>query len=161
MAENGDAEGVHMQRSILKPIFIATLVCGTLDILLAVILTLMRGRQPADMLRFVASGPFPSATDMGASGALLGLVVHYTLMAVMVAVFVLIARSRPALLDKPLVWGLIYGLITYVVMNLIVVPLRFPAAWPPSSLSISTQLFAHIVLVGWPTAFIARRYLRG
>ena len=150
-----------MQRSILKPIFIATLVCGTLDILLAVILTLMRGRQPADMLRFVASGPFPSATDMGASGALLGLVVHYTLMAVMVAVFVLIARSRPALLDKPLVWGLIYGLITYVVMNLIVVPLRFPAAWPPSSLSISTQLFAHIVLVGWPTAFIARRYLRG
>jgi hypothetical protein len=46
-------------------------------------------------------------------------------------------------------------------MNLIVVPLRFPAAWPPKALSVGTQLFAHIVLVGWPTAFITRRYLRG
>jgi len=71
-----------MQRSILKPIVAATLVCGTLDILLAVILTLWRGREPTDMLRFVASGPFPNAVDMGTAGALLGLIVHYTLMAI-------------------------------------------------------------------------------
>jgi hypothetical protein len=150
-----------MQRSILKPILVATLVCGTLDILLAACLTLMRGHEPADMLRSVASGPFPSATEMGTAGSILGLVVHYGLIAIMVAVFVLAARSRPALLDRPLLWGLIYGLITYVVMNLIVVPVRFPAAWPPKALSIGTQLFAHIVFVGWPTAFITRRYLRG
>jgi hypothetical protein len=150
-----------MPRSIFKPILVATLVCGTLDILLAVILTLMRGREPAAMLRSVASGPFPSAIDMGGAGSIVGLVVHYTLMAIMVAVFVVVARRTPTLLDKPLLWGLVYGLITYVVMNLIVVPLRFPAAWPPSALSIGTQLFAHIVLVGWPTAYIARRYLRG
>ena len=150
-----------MQRSILKPILAATLICGTLDILWAMILTIWRGRQIDGMLRFVASGPFPSATEMGGAGAILGLVVHYALMAVMVAVFVLVARSRPTLLDRPWLAGLVYGLITYVVMNLVVVPLRFPAAWPPKALSIGTQLFAHIVLVGWPTAFIARRYLRG
>lgn len=150
-----------MQRSILKPILAATLICGTLDILWAMILTIWRGRQIDAMLRFVASGPFPGATEMGGAGAILGLVVHYALMAVMVAVFVLVARSRPTLLDRPWLAGLVYGLITYVVMNLVVVPLRFPAAWPPKALSIGTQLFAHIVLVGWPTAFIARRSLRG
>ena len=149
-----------MQRSILKPILVATLVCGTLDILLAVILTLLRGKDPAAMLRFVASGPFPQATEWGAAGSALGLAVHYTLMAIMVAVFVLVARSRPVLLDKPLLSGFVYGLITYVVMNLIVVPLRFPAAPPPQPLAIATQLFAHIVLVGLPTALITRRYLR-
>jgi hypothetical protein len=149
-----------MQRSIWKPIAVATLVCGMLDILLAIILTLLRGKEPAAMLRYVASGPFPGATEYGAVGALLGLVVHFTLMAVMVAVFVLAARSRPALLDRPLLWGFVYGLITYVVLDLIVVPLRFPAAWPPQPLSIATQLFAHIVLVGWPTALIARHFLR-
>ena len=148
-----------MRRSILRPIAVATLVCGTLDILFAVILTLMRGKDPSAMLRFVASGPFPQATDWGAAGSLLGLAVHFALMAIMVSAFVIIARSRPALLDKPLLWGLIFGLITYVMMNLIVVPLRFPAAWPPKPLAIGTQLFAHIVLVGWPTAFIARHYL--
>ena len=150
-----------MQRSILKPILAATLICGTLDILWAMILTIWRGRQIDAMLRFVASGPFPGATEMGGAGAILGLVVHYGLMAVMVAVFVLVARSRPTLLDRPWLAGLVYGLITYVVMNLVVVPLRFPAAWPPKALSIGTQLFAHIVLVGWPTSYIARRSLRG
>ena len=150
-----------MRSSIARPIIVATLVCGTLDILLAVILTLMRGREPADMLRFVASGPLPSAPEMGAVGAVVGLAVHYTLMAVMVAAFVVAVRQRPSLLDWPLVSGALFGLITYVIMNLIVVPLRFPAAWPPKPLSIATQLFAHLILVGLPTALIARRYLRG
>lgn len=111
------------------------------------------------MLRFVASGPIPQAVNWGATGSMLGLVVHYMLMALMVGVFVLAARSAPALLDRPLLAGLAYGLITYVVMNLIVVPLRFPAAWPPKALSIGTQLFAHIVLVGWPLAYISRLFL--
>jgi hypothetical protein len=150
-----------MQRSISKPIVVATLVCGTLDILLAMLLTLWRGRQIEAMLRSVASGPFPGATGMGGAGAALGLAVHFGLMAIMVAAFMLTARRRPALVDQPLLWALAFGLVTYVLMNLVVVPLRFPAAWPPSGLSIATQLFAHIVLVGWPTAFIARRYLRG
>jgi hypothetical protein len=147
--------------NISNPIIVATLVCGTLDILLAVILTVWRGREIGAMLRFVASGPLPSATDWGPAGAILGLAVHYALMAVMAAVFVLAARRSPAILDRPLLAGLAYGLITYIVMNLIVVPLRFPAAWPPKALSICTQLFAHVVLVGWPTAFITRGYLRG
>ena len=112
------------------------------------------------MLRFVASGPIPQAADWGATGSMLGLVVHYALMALMVAVFVFTARSALGLLDRPLLAGLAYGLITYAVMNLIVVPLRFPAAWPPKALSIGTQLFAHIVLVGWPLAYISRRMLR-
>jgi hypothetical protein len=148
-------------QQIWRPIAVATIVCGTLDILFAILLTLSRGREPAAMLRTVASGPFPDATEWGATGSLLGLAVHFTLMAIMVAVFVAAVHHRPALLDKPLLSGLVYGLITYVAMNLIVVPLRFPAAWPPKPISIATQLFAHIVLVGLPTAVIARRYLRG
>ena len=150
-----------MKASIWKPAVIATLVCGTLDILLAGILSSIYGKGPAAMLRSVASGPFPEATEWGAAGSALGLATHFVLMAIMVIVFMLAARQRPALLDRPWVAGLIYGLITYVVMNLIVVPLRFGAPLPPPTRAIVTQLFAHIVLVGWPTAFIARRYLRG
>lgn len=147
-------------RSIARPIAIATLICGTLDILLAVILSSIYGKGPATMLRGVASGPFPAATEWGAAGSALGLVTHFVLMAIMVTAFLLAARRVPALTDNPWLWGLVYGLITYVVMNLIVVPVRFGAPLPPSTRAIVTQLFAHIVLVGWPTAFIARRYLR-
>ena len=68
-----------------RTIGLATLVAGTLDIAFAMILTLIFGRHIPDMLRFVASGPFPAATDMGTAGAILGLVVHFALMGIMAA----------------------------------------------------------------------------
>ena len=145
---------------MLKPIAIATAISGTLDILLAIILTVLFGREIGAMLRYVGSGPFPQATDMGAGGAILGLIVHYALMAVMAAVLMAFVRHRPRFLDTPILLGVIYGLITYVVMNLIVVPVRFDAPLPPKPLSIATQLFAHICLVGIPMALVAARYLK-
>jgi hypothetical protein len=144
---------------MLKPIALATLVAGTLDILFATILTLYFGREPGNMLRFVASGPFPSATEWETAGAVLGLIVHFTLMAIMATGFVLAARRFPDLVASPLKWGLIYGLITYVIMNWIVVPLRFDTPLPPKTISITTQLFAHIVLVGLPIAWITAKTL--
>lgn len=133
----------------------ATAIAGTLDILAAMGLRLWFGRDIGGMLRYVASGPFPAATDWGAGGATLGLAVHFTLMAVMAAVFVFAADRWPKLKANAVLWGVIYGLMTYVVMNLIVVPLRFGSM--PGTISIVTQLFCHIVLVGIPIALVARR----
>ena len=143
-----------------RTIAIATLVAGTLDILFAMILTVIYGREIPNMLRYVGSGPFPAATDMGTAGAAIGLLTHFVLMAIMAAAFVYAARQWPPLLQKPIQWGIVYGLITYVVMNWIVVPLRFDTPLPPKPLSIATQLFAHIVLVGLPIALITARSMR-
>ena len=145
---------------MLKPIAIATAISGSLDILFAMILTLAFGRQISGMLRYVGSGPFPQAMDMGATGAILGLVVHFALMAMMATVLMFYLRANPAQLDNAIMVGLVYGLITYVVMNLVVVPLRFGTPLPPKTLSIATQLFAHIFLVGIPMALVAKKYLR-
>ncbi len=148
------------KQSSARAIALATLICGTFDICLAMILTVCFGRKISDMLRFVASGPFPAAKEMGTSGAILGLVVHFALMGIMATVYMLAARRIPDLTKKPITWGVIYGLVTYAVMNLIVVPLRFGTPLPPKPVSIATQLFAHIVLVGIPMALIAARYLK-
>jgi len=145
---------------MLRPIALGTAVAGTLDILWAIILTLWFGRAIPNMLRFVASGPFPGATEWGAAGAGLGLIVHFALMAIMATAFVIAAKQWPALVDRPWLAGVGYGLITYVVMNWIVVPLRFAAPLPPKPVSIATQLFAHLVLVGIPIGLITARTLR-
>nr|NUR37366.1 hypothetical protein [Sphingomonas sp.] len=63
------------------------------------------------------------------------------------------------ILQSPLKWGIAYGLLSYVAMNWIVVPLRFDVPLPPKPLSIASQLFAHIVLVGIPFALITARSL--
>jgi hypothetical protein len=145
---------------MLKPIAIATAISGTLDILFAMILTIALGRHIRDMLRFVASGPFPSAVNMGVSGAILGLVVHFALMAIMATGLMLLVRWKPERLETPLRTGIAYGVITYFIMNWLVVPIRFGTPLPPKTLSIATQLFAHIVLVGIPMAYVAAHYLR-
>jgi hypothetical protein len=145
---------------MLRPIAIATAISGTLDILFAMILTIALGRHIPDMLRFVASGPFPSAVNMGVSGAILGLVVHFALMAIMATGLMLLVRWKPERLETPLRTGIAYGVITYFIMNWLVVPLRFGTPLPPKPLSIATQAFAHLVLVGIPMAFVAQRYLR-
>jgi hypothetical protein len=145
---------------VLKSIAVATAICGTLDILFAIILTLAFGRHIPGMLRFVASGPFPAATDMGTAGAVLGLLVHFALMAVMATGLMLLVRWKPERLGTPFRTGLAYGVLTYFIMNWLVVPLRFGTPLPPKPLSIATQLFAHIVLVGIPMAYIAARYLQ-
>jgi len=145
---------------MLKPIAIATAISGSLDILFAMILTLVRGKQIPDMLRYVASGPFPGATEWGTGGAILGLVVHFALMAIMATVLMLLLRWKPERLETPLRTGLAYGVLTYFIMNWLVLPLRFGTPLPPKTLSIATQLFAHVALVGIPMAYVGAHYLR-
>ena len=146
---------------MLRPIAVATAVSGALDILFAMILTMTIGKGdiPA-MLRFVASGPFPQATEWGAPGAALGLLVHFSLMAIMATIFVVAARRYPEIVASPIKWGIVYGLITYFAMNWIVVPVRFGTPLPPKTISIFTQLFAHVVLVGIPFGLITAKTLR-
>jgi hypothetical protein len=144
---------------MLRPIAIATAISGALDIVFAMTLTIAFGRKIPDMLRSVASGPFPSATQWGTAGAILGLLVHFTLMAVMAAVFMMIVRARPQLMETPWRTALAYGVVTYFAMNWVVVPLRFHTPLPPKALSVATQLFAHLVLVGLVFVLVARRSL--
>ena len=135
----------------------ATLVAGTLDIMFAAILSLIRGGAPANMLRFVASGPFPAATGWGAAGAWLGLATHFALMAIVAAAS--LSSPRPPRLTAADQMGIIYGLITYVVMNRSSSP-ALPRSLAAQPIGIATQLFAHIVLVGIPIALTAARRLR-
>jgi uncharacterized membrane protein YagU involved in acid resistance len=145
---------------MLRTIGLATILAGTLDIIFAIAVTLFYGRDPTGMLRYVASGPYPPAAEMGFAGSALGVLVHYALMAIMAGAYAWFARSRTFLADMPVRAGIAYGVLTYLIMNLIVVPLRFGAPVSPRPTSIATQLFAHVVLVGIPIAVIAARDLR-
>ena len=132
-----------------RRILLATAIAGTLDIGMAMIETARAGKPIDGMLRGLASGPFPGATDWGAGGAATGLAVHYAIMAVMAALF-LIARERIAPIRRHTIpAALAYGVILWLVMYGLVLPLRFGMPFPsPKPTAIAKQLFAHVVLVG-------------
>src|SRR3990167_9234143 len=99
-------------RSAARPnqaILWAWLVAGTLDISDAAVWSLIKGGSPMDMLRYVASGPFgDGAKDGGTPMALAGLGVHFAIMLVMVATYVLAAKRQPLLVARPWLFGPLY-----------------------------------------------------
>lgn len=147
-----------MRMGIGRPLAAAVAIAGTLDIGMAAIETAIAGKPVGVMLRGLASGPFPSATDWGAAGAVVGLIVHYAIMTVMAAVF-LLARERIALVRRhTIVAALVYGMILWLVMYGLVLPLRFGMPFPsPKPKAIALQLFAHVILVGLTFGLVAKR----
>ncbi len=140
----------------------AWLICGTLDIGWAAINTLIGGGSVAGMLRFVAAGPFPDGAATGAlGGAVLGLAVHFALMAVMVATYgLLTAQGLIAKLGPWWLTGALYGLALYLIMYWVVMPVRWPSIHPGANpVSMAKAIFAHVALVGLPMAYFARRLI--
>ena len=139
----------------------ATLVAGTLDILSAFVWSALDGGNLAGILPTVASGPFGENVPAGAAGQALGLLVHFAIMAVMVTVYVLLTLGVPALNRYWIAAGLLYGIVLWLAMYWVVMPLRWEGYHTPSGVAaIARQLFAHCVLVGLPIAWFAARHAR-
>ncbi|WP_235537656.1 hypothetical protein [Pelomonas sp. Root1217] len=64
-------------------------------------------------------------------------------------------------LDDPWLWGSAYGLLTWVAMVYVVVPLSVVNGWQlPHGWNIVSGLLSHICYVGVPIAHITRHALR-
>ena len=142
-----------------SPFLFAWLLCGTLDIVYAMVWSVLAGSNPARMLRGVAKGPFgDGAGDRGLGGALAGLATHYAIMGAMVACWFFAVRRIPALRQPWWLTGTLYGFGLYLVMNGLVLPLRFGAPFPPADLVKGlVALFPHIVFIGLPLAWLTRK----
>ena len=140
---------------MLRPILWATLVAGTLDILFAFVVA----GGVAPVLRTIASALFGDSIADGPLGPPLGLLTHFAIMAVMVAAWFVAAWALPVLRRQWIVAGLLYGVLLWLAMYWIVMPLRWEGyATPHEAGPIARQLFAHCVLVGLPIAWFARRH---
>ena len=134
-----------------------TLVAGTLDIASAIVFTLMAGNPPARMLAGIASGPLGNDVRATASAPAVGLAVHFVIMAAMVGAYAFVATRQPQLVARlgPVAAGIGYGLILYLIMYWVVLPLRWPTLHPQTELAmVAKAVFAHTILVGLPIALM-------
>jgi hypothetical protein len=152
-----------LRRRVIQAILLGGLAAGVLDIADAIIFTLIRGGSPPRMLQGIASGLLgQSAFQGGSATAALGLFLHFVIATGAAAVYVAASLRVPALLDRPLVWGPVYGLIVYAVMRFVILPLSLIRMQPLSlNIGFANLIFAHIFLVGIPIVYIASRILRG
>lgn len=146
----------------LRPILCGGLIAGTLDITAACITAwLRRGIGPVRVLHSVASGLLgPAAFEGGAKTALLGLALHFLIATVATAVFYFASRRLLFLVERPINFGLLYGVAVYLFMNFVVLPLSRVTRGPITLSGTIIGLLIIMFCVGLPIALIVRRYSR-
>ena len=134
-------------------------VGGLLDAIYATVLWgVILGSNPAGVWQSVAAGLLGKASyDGGTATAVLGLVLHFLIAFVMALVYVIASRRLQVLLARPILMGVIYGFVLYLVMNFIVVPLSAIGFRPPSLVGAIRALIPHVIFVGPAIALIAAK----
>jgi hypothetical protein len=146
----------------LDTILLGGLVVGILDMLFAfVFYGFILGTPYLRIFQSVAAGLLgrDAAIAGGVKTFLLGLVLHFIVATCIAAVYYVATLFLPFLIRHAVVCGLIYGLVAYLVMNYVVIPLSAIDV-SKSTFNLSTFLpafIAHAVLVGLPIALLARQ----
>lgn len=144
----------------LKAIAFSCLIAGTLDISDALIFYGLRGVSPIRILQGIASGLIGRAAfAQGIRSALLGLLLHYFIATTVATIYIFASRCLP-LSRHPFLFGTLYGIVVYIVMNYVVIPLSQIGPRPtPPLLPLINGVAALIFCIGIPIALIARRYV--
>ena len=140
-------------------VLLGGLVAGSFDITYACTFWyLKRGVLPSRVFQSVAAGLLGDASFTGGwRSAALGLALHYFIATSMAVTYYLFARRWSDLWEKPFVYGPIYGVLLYGIMNYIVVPLSAANPGSRDLLWVLLSIAVHAFLIGTPCAIFARR----
>jgi hypothetical protein len=113
------------------------------------------------VMKSIASGVLGRAAfDGGAGAAALGTGLHLFIAVVAAGLYAAAARSFPPIARRPVVFGPLFGIGVFAVMNYLVVPLSASPLRPPEGAMIVKGLLVHMLVVGLPIALIVSRSLR-
>jgi uncharacterized membrane protein YagU involved in acid resistance len=107
------------------------------------------------MYEWIASTLVGPVAFTSTSFIALGLAMHFLISVAFALAYFFVAERSPALRDNPLLWGSVFGLAVYGVMEVVLAVAH--AAQPPSVKGIVISLIAHIVFFGLPIAWYAAR----
>jgi uncharacterized membrane protein YagU involved in acid resistance len=130
------------------------------DIVFAFVVSGLRGVGPVRVLQSVASGLLGrAAAEGGLATAALGALLHFLIAFIWAAVYWLASRRLKVLVERPVVCGLLYGVLVYFLMYFVVLPLSaiyFPLTRTASSILLNAA--GHMLLVGLPIALAASKF---
>ncbi len=140
-------------------VLLGGLVAGSFDITYACTFWYLKGGVlPPRVFQSVASGLLGDASFTGGwRTAALGLALHYFIATSMAVTYYLFARRWSGLWEKPFVYGPMYGVLLYGIMNYIVVPLSAANPGSRNLLWVLLSIAVHAFLIGTPCAIFTRR----
>lgn len=134
------------------------LIAGTLDISDALIYSATRGATPKMVFQYIASGLVGTASfQMGGESVALGAAIHYAIALTWTAIFYLASRQIAVLRERPVISGIVYGAVVYVIMNYLVLPLtRVPPRRPPTLVGRINAVAALLFCIGLTISLLVK-----
>ena len=149
-------------KSLVTAIIVSGFVVGTLDLSAAVIQTIIMGGDPLKMLQYIASGIFgPDSFKGGIKYSLIGVFIHFCIAFGWTIAFFLLYPRIKGLAEHKLLTGIVYGMIVWLVMNRIIVPLSRIPARPFNLVNAIVGLGILIIAIGIPLSLMAGSYYSG
>ncbi|HXT50415.1 MAG TPA: hypothetical protein VN811_05200 [Thermoanaerobaculia bacterium] len=153
------------QLSGLRAVLYGGLTVGILDITDALVFFgLYVPATPIRIFHSVAAGLLgrEAARAGGIPTAILGGVLHFTIATIITTIYFLVSRKLPALVRRPVLYGILYGIVCYFVMSFVVIPLSNAGVpgrglhWPEWPVLVN-GIVGHALLVGLPAALWVSR----
>ena len=151
---------------LLAAVFWGGLIAGTIDIFSA---SVINGLSPVVILHAIASGLIGKTSfEGGVPTAILGLVLQWAMSILIAAIYVAGTAALPGMRRRWGETGVLAGVVTFLVMNYVVVPLSAAPFKPPLTLEGLLTVFTPykftanliaMILFGLIIAFLARYFL--
>jgi hypothetical protein len=138
---------------------IAGVIAGTVDVGAA---SLINRVAPGIVLRAIASGLLGRGAFHQAAWVLpVGLVLQWAMSILIAAIYIAVAVRMPVLLRRWIMAGIACGIVVYVVMTYVVVPLSAAGMKNHFALLSLVENLAAMVVFGLILSFTARRLVGG
>jgi hypothetical protein len=145
----------------MEIITLAGLLAGALDITATSTLMSLQGMPLERLWQGIASGALgTSAFKGGKKTAVLGLFFHFAIAFTVAAIYYATSHKLPITTERPILCGILYGVIVHLIMSRVVVPLSAVPKREFSAKAFVTQLFIHICFVGLPIALTVAHFTR-
>ena len=134
------------KHAVLKAILLAGFIGGTIDVGSA---ALISGYSPVVILHAIASGLIgKDSFSGGAATAVLGLLLQWVMAILIAAIYALATSALPGTRRRWIPMGILAGVITFFVMNYLVVPFSAAPFKPAFTLDALLKVFTPLKFVG-------------
>ncbi|WP_214071103.1 hypothetical protein [Mucilaginibacter sp. dw_454] len=148
-----------LKSNALTTILWLGLLTGTLDATSAILLNLKLG--PEVIFRYISSALFGKAAFAGGPEMIVfGILFHYCFAYLFTAIFYIAYPACISVIKNKYVLAALYGTFTWIIMNLIVVPMSHIGKFPSKPSSIIINAIVLMICFGLPVVLVAAKKLK-